>query len=63
MKKETTRIHCNVTTELKARVEEYADNMNINVTSAIAVLLSQALDMQKAMTDFSEFVKMTKENK
>ena len=55
---ETTRMGMNIPTELMDKLDEYADRMNISRTSAVCVLLSQALDSQKAMNDLGEFLKL-----
>lgn len=48
----------NISTELMDRVGEYADKMNINKTAAISVLLTQALDNQKAVNALDELMKL-----
>ena len=58
---ETTRMGMNIPTELMDKLDEYADRMNISRTSAVCVLLSQALDSQKAMTDLGELLKLYQE--
>ena len=61
MTKEITRVTVNLNSELVKQVDQYAEEMNINRTAAVAVLLSQAVNSQKAMNDLSEFMKMYKE--
>ena len=61
MSKEIARVNLNLTKELVEKVDQYADEMNINRTSAISVLLSQALNTQKAMNDLSELLKLVQE--
>ena len=51
---EVVRLNINLPVPLMERLDEYADKMNINRTSAVAVLLSQALDSQKAISDISD---------
>lgn len=58
MAKEITRVTVNLNSDLVRQVDSYADSMNINRTAAVAVLLSQSLNGQKAMTDLGEFVKL-----
>lgn len=58
---ETTRMGMNIPTELMEQLDEYADRMNISRTSAVCVLLSQALNSQKAMTDLGELLKLYQE--
>ena len=60
MAKETTRVVVNLNSELVRQVDSYAESMNINRTSAVAVLLSQAVNSQKAMSDLGELLKMAK---
>lgn len=60
--KETMRLNINVAQDLIDKVDEYARSMNINRTSAVAVLLSTALNSQKAMNDLGELLKLYKEN-
>lgn len=61
MAREVKRININVPVETLERIDTYADNMSINRTSAILVLLSQAMDSQKAMSDLGEFLKLYQE--
>ena len=58
MAREVKRININVPVETLERIDTYADNMSINRTSAILVLLSQAMDSQKAMSDLGELLKL-----
>lgn len=58
---ETTRMGMNIPTELMDKLDEYADRMNISRTSAVCVLLSQALDSQKVMNDLGELLKLYQE--
>lgn len=60
MKKETRRINFNIPLDTLGRVDEYAEQMSINRTSALLVLVSQALDSQKAMNNLDELVKAIK---
>ena len=57
---ETTRMGMNIPKELMDKLDEYADRMNISRTSAVCVLLSQALDSQKAVNDIGELIKLVK---
>ena len=57
---ETTRMGMNIPTELMDKLDEYADRMNISRTRAVCVLLSQALDSQKAVNDLGELLKLVK---
>lgn len=61
MAREVKRININVPVETLERIDTYADNMSINRTSAILVLLSQALDSQKAMSNLGELIKLYQE--
>lgn len=56
----TTRVTVNLNSELVNQVDKYAEDMNINRTAAVAVLLSQAVNSQKAMSDLGELLTMVK---
>lgn len=60
-KKEIMRLNINVPQDLIDRVDEYADNLSINRTSAVCVLLSQALDGQKVVSDLGQLLKYVQE--
>ena len=61
MARDLTRMTVSLPTELVKRVDDYAENMGIKRTSATAVLLTMALDSQKAMTDLGELLKLVQE--
>lgn len=58
---ETVRFGMNMPVELMKQLDDYADRMNISKSSAVCVLLSQALDSQKAMNDLGELLRLVKE--
>lgn len=58
---ETVRFGMNMPAELMKQVDDYADRMNISKSSAVCVLLSQALSSQKAMNDLGELLRLVKE--
>lgn len=60
MAKDITRVTVNLNSELVNQVDKYAEEMNINRTAAVAVLLSQAVNSQKAMSDLGELLTMVK---
>lgn len=60
MAKEVTRVTFNLPKGLVDDVDAYGESMNINRTSAVSVLLSQALKAQKSMDDISEIVRLAK---
>lgn len=62
MKKETRRINMNIPADMVERLDSYAEQMSINRTSAVMVLLSQALDSQRAINTLEELVKAIKED-
>ena len=65
-KNNVVRLNINVPSSLMQRLDDYADSMNINRTSAVAVLLTQALDNQKALNSLnslSELIKVVDEQK
>lgn len=55
-KKETARLNINLPVELIEKVDNYADNMAINRTSAVAVLLSMALDSQRTINTLEQLM-------
>ena len=61
MARDITRVTVNLSSELVEQVDKYAENMSINRTSAVAVLLSQAINSQKAMNDLGELIKLYQE--
>lgn len=60
MAKEVTRVTFNLPKGLVDDVDAYGESMNINRTSAVSVLLSQALKAQKGMDDIGELVRLAK---
>lgn len=60
MAKEVTRVTFNLPKGLVDDVDAYGESMNINRTSAVSVLLSQALKTQKGMDDIGEIVRLAK---
>lgn len=60
MAKEVTRVTFNLPKGLVDDVDAYGESMNINRTSAVSVLLSQALKAQKGMDDIGEIVRLAK---
>ena len=49
MSRETTKITINISVDLLKRVKEYGDKLSINRTSAMCVLMNQALEYKGAM--------------
>lgn len=62
MAKETKSVLVNIPLKLLDDIEAYADEMNVNRTSAILFLLSQSLNNQKAMNNLNEVVKLAKKD-
>ena len=60
MARDITRVTVNLNSELVEQVDKYAEEMNINRTSAVAVLLSQAVNSQKAVNELGEFLTLFK---
>ena len=60
---ETVRLNINVAKELMDKVDDYAEKMAINRTSAVAVLLSNALTTQQTMNDLRELMKFVDEER
>lgn len=44
MSKEVVRLNVNIPSQLLERLDAYAEKMNINRTSAVALLLTQSLN-------------------
>lgn len=59
VQKQTKKIVINVTEDLFNRVDEFADDMNLNRTAAVTVLISQALDHIRMTKNMSELVKIS----
>ena len=62
MAREVKRININVPLDTLDRLDDYADRMSINRTSAILVLVNQALDAQKGINTLDELLRMVKES-
>ena len=62
-KTETNKLIMNIPVDLLKKVDEYAESMNVNRTSAVCVLLSQALESRKAMADLGALVAMAQNEK
>lgn len=62
MKNQTTRVTVNLNSELVNQVDDYARNMNINRTSAVAVLLSQAVNSTKLISELDELLALSKKS-
>jgi metal-responsive CopG/Arc/MetJ family transcriptional regulator len=60
MARDITRVTVNLNSELVEQVDKYAEEMNINRTAAVAVLLSQAVNSQKAVNELGELLTLVK---
>lgn len=60
MARELKRLNTNMPVDLVERIDEYADKMCINRSSAINVLCSLALDSQKAVGAMDELLKVVR---
>ncbi len=54
-KKQMSRLSVNVKPEWMEEVDKYADSMGINRTSAVIMLVNQALEMKKALDVTSRY--------
>lgn len=61
MARDMKRVNFNFPVDFLDRVDEYAERMNINRTSAIIILANTALDNQKVVNTLEDFLKMYKE--
>lgn len=60
---EIKRVNVNLPNDLIDQVDGYATRMNINRTSAICVLLSQALKQEEAISRFPDMLDLLKDAK
>lgn len=60
---EIKRVNVNLPNDLINQVDDYADKMNINRTSAICVLLSQALKQEEVMSKLPDMITILKDAK
>lgn len=63
MARELKRLNINMPVELVARVDDYANKLSINRTSAVNVLVSTALDSQRAFVTLEDAVKVIRAGK
>lgn len=63
MARDLRRINLNVPADLVDEVDAYAENMNINRTSAINMLLSTALEQKKSIDMMDKILKEIKNAK
>lgn len=63
MAKETVRFTVNLNKELADAVDGYAENMCINRTAAVSVLLSQAVNSNKVMSTLEDLLSVAKSEK
>lgn len=62
MAREIRRLNINMPVELIDRIDEYAERMSINRTSAVNVLCNTALDAQQSMNTLEELTRLLREN-
>lgn len=60
---EIKRVNVNLPNDLIDQVDSYAARMNINRTSAICVLLSQALKQEEVISRFPDMLNLLKDAK
>lgn len=58
--REVRRININIPVDALEKIDEYADKMCVNRTSAILFLVNQSLDAQKNMNTMEELLKAVK---
>ena len=56
MSRELQRLNMNMPVDLIEQVDEYAERMNINRTSAVIVLVSTALEQKNVMSVMDELL-------
>lgn len=58
MARDLTRVTVNLKSDLVEQIDKYADSMSLTRTAACAVLLSQAVNGQRAMNDIGELLRL-----
>lgn len=61
MARDLTRVTVNLKSELVEQIDNYADELGLTRTSAVAVLLSQAINNQKVIDNMGDLIKVYKE--
>lgn len=61
MARDLTRVTVNLKSELVEQIDSYADELGLTRTSAVAVLLSQAINNQKVIDNMGDLIKVYKE--
>ena len=60
---EIRKLVCNVDAELLAQIDAYAEELHINRTAAVSVLLSTALKQNRLMNDITRMMDAIDEQK
>jgi len=55
-RKSVKKVTMNLSEELLERIEAYADTINVNRTSAMSVLMSEALDQKAALNAVNDLM-------
>lgn len=63
MARDLTRVTVNLSSELVEKIDRYAEEMGIKRTSAVSVLLTQALQGQQAMSDLEKIIEIYNQEK
>lgn len=63
MARDLTRVTVNLSSDLVTKIDQYADENGIKRTSAVSVLLSQALQGQQAMSDLNKLIQLYESEK
>lgn len=62
MARQLRRLNTNMPQELVDRLDEYASKTYMSRSTAINVLIAEALDSQKAVNDLGDLLKLIKKN-
>ena len=61
-KPELRRVGLNLPVDLVAKIDDYADSLSLNRTTAMTVLLSTSLQQNDAILKIGDLLKVYKEN-
>lgn len=63
MARDLTRVTVNLASDLVAQIDKYAEDMSLTRTSACAVLISQSIKGNQAMSDLQKFMQAYEDEK
>ena len=63
MARDLTRVTVNLASDLVAQIDKYAEDMSLTRTSACAVLISQSIKGNQAMSDLQKLIQAYEDEK